>query len=386
MFKKTNYEVVVIGGGIQGAAVALAARKAGYSVLLVEKNTWASATSSKSSKLIHGGLRYLQTAQFKLVYECLAEREWMLTHLPDLVSAKWFYLPIYTDSHYSTWKVHCGLFLYRLLAKNNSHSSYKKIPRSEWSSLSGLQQEGLKAVFAYQDAQTDDAALTQAIVDRAQALGVECYEHTECVSTDVKDNKTYSLQLQHAGIGTPIKVNTHTIINATGPWVNTVLQRLSPSAEIFPIDLVQGTHLVVSPALSDTCFYLPSPEDNRAVFCLPWKGNTLVGTTELIHQGKPEDISVKQQEIDYLSAVVNHYFPDYNFSIEATFCGLRVLPSSNKKSFLKPRDTFIFSDKNIISLYGGKLTAWRATAKKVLDLIDEGFENKSTIDFYELMK
>ncbi|MFT5420689.1 MAG: glycerol-3-phosphate dehydrogenase [Candidatus Endobugula sp.] len=386
MLKTTEYEVVVIGGGIQGAAVALVAKKAGYSVLLVEKNTWASATSSKSSKLIHGGLRYLQTAQFTLVAECLAEREWMLAHLPNLVSANWFYLPIYTNSHYSTWKIHCGLFLYRLLSKNNTHSSYKKIPMNKWHLLSGLQQKGLKAVFAYQDAQTDDAVLTQAIVDRAQALGVDCHEYTECISTQIQENKTYRLQLQHAAIEMPITVNAHTIINATGPWVNRVLQRLDPSVDIFPIDLVQGTHLVVSPALSDTCFYLPSIEDNRAVFCLPWKGKTLVGTTEVIHQGEPEDIRVKQQEIDYLSAVVNHYFPDYEFSIEATFCGLRVLPNSDKKFLSRPRDTFISADKNIISLYGGKLTAWRVTAKRVLYLIDEGFENKSTIDWDNLME
>jgi glycerol-3-phosphate dehydrogenase len=378
------YDLVVIGGGIQGAGVALMAKKAGYSVLLIEKNTWASATSSASSKLIHGGLRYLQTGQFTLVYECLKERHWMLKTLPDLVKPSWFYLPIYQNAHYSTWKIHLGLFLYRFLSGNTAYSQYKKIPKNQWAALAGLQQEGLKAVFAYQDAQTDDAALTRYLVQQAQAIGVDCYEQTECVSATHHDTVFYQLHLQQKEQKKIYQVNCHSVVNATGPWVNRVLQMLDNQADDLAVELVQGSHLVVSPALSEDCFYLPAPQDNRAVFCLPWKGKTLVGTTELIYQGAPEDAHVTQQEVDYLSAVVKHYFPHYAFSIISSFCGLRVLPHSTQKVFSRPRDTLICKHHRIISLYGGKLTAWRATAVKVVMQIDEIFGRRSTVDIDNL--
>ena len=405
---KPYYDLVIIGGGIQGAGVALLAKAVGYSVLLVEKNRWGSGTSSKSSKLIHGGLRYLQTGQFKLVYECLAERQWMLKKMPDLVKPNWFYIPVYKGSHYSALKIRAGLFLYRLLSGNTPYSQYKKVPRSEWDTLSGIEKKGLIAIFAYQDAQTDDLALTQTVIQRAQALGADCFEFNECLhatlsltpespikehqvradSADESRNKArrreaqvkqYQLQLRTPD-SKDVNVNCHTIINATGPWVNETLSRLTNKKEPLSIDLVQGSHLIVSPQLSSQCFYMEAPQDQRAVFCLPWKGKSMIGTTELPYQGKPEEAAVSEAEIVYLTQVIKHYFPNYHFSVDDQFCGLRVLPVSNKKAFFRSRDTVIHSHENIISLYGGKLTSWRATAKKVLHSIDEGFNKTSSID------
>jgi glycerol-3-phosphate dehydrogenase len=384
VYPQASYDLAVIGGGIQGAGVALIAKRAGYSVLLIEKNTWASATSSKSSKLIHGGLRYLQTGQFTLVYECLKERQWMLTSLPNLVKPSWFYLPIYHDSHYPSWKVHLGLFLYRLLSGNGDYSQYKIIPKTQWHTLSGIQQKGLKTIFAYQDAQTDDAELTRHVMSRAQKLGVDCYEHMECMTATREDNHSYLLELMHSDQQKNHVVHCKTIVNATGPWVNQVLHKLVPDVHNLPIELVQGTHLVVSPQLSEKCFYLSAPQDSRAVFCLPWKGKTLVGTTEIIYQGPPEDAHVTAQEKNYLSTVVKHYFPTYHFLIESSFCGLRVLPRSSKKAFFRSRETLISKNSTIISLYGGKLTAWRSTATKVVTQLDKIFGRHSTVDIDSL--
>lgn len=379
---KEKYDLVIVGGGIQGAGVGLLAQAAGYSVLQVEKNQWASGTSSKSSKLIHGGLRYLQTAQFKLVYECLTERRWMLKKMPSLVKPNWFYIPIYKDSHYSVWKVRLGLILYSFLSGKSTHSQYKKIKKSDWPSLSGIKQEGLLAVFAYQDAQTDDAMLTRELIKRSQELGADCFEMVECMEANQNDEQGYRLKLKINNSGNDSNstndsdtayVSCHTIINATGPWVNETLSRLNENIKPLSIELIQGSHLLVSPQLSPHCFYMEAPQDQRAVFCLPWKEGSMIGTTELAHQGRPEDARVTEKEEEYLKAVVRHYFPDYHFSLEGNFCGLRVLPVSDKKAFLRSRDTIIYSDNNIISLYGGKLTAWRASAKKVLAEIDRCF-------------
>ncbi|MGH1441104.1 MAG: glycerol-3-phosphate dehydrogenase/oxidase [Cellvibrionaceae bacterium] len=383
-FKK-QYDLVIIGGGVQGAGVALLAQAAGYSVLQIEKNQWASGTSSKSSKLIHGGLRYLQTGQFKLVYECLTERQWMLNKMPSLVKPNWFYIPIYKDSHYSAWKIRVGLFLYSLLSGNSRYSQYKKIKKSEWSSLSGIKQENLVAVFAYQDAQTDDAMLTRALVKRSQELGADCFEKVECLDAVPDDKSGYRLKLavNDKRNNDIAYVNCRTIVNATGPWVNETLSRLNKNNKPLSIELIQGSHLLISPQLSSDCFYMEAPQDQRAVFCLPWKEGSMIGTTELAHKGRPEEATVTETEIEYLTSVIKHYFPNYDFSVDGHFCGLRVLPVSDKKAFLRARDTIIHSDNHIISLYGGKLTGWRASAKKVLDEIDrcslEGKSSRNTL-------
>lgn len=371
-----HYDLVIIGGGIQGAGVALLARQAGYSVLLVEKNYWASATSSKSSKLVHGGLRYLQTGQFKLVYECLREREWMLKKYADLVTLNWFYIPVYKSSRYKPWKLFIGLWLYRLLAGNTTSSQFRRVDKKEWPQLSGLKQEELIAVYAYQDAQTDDAELTRTVIGEAQTAGADCYQktvliNTKKVSLEPSDSCGYEMLLQQENQH-PFTVTTSTIINATGPWVNHTLQSIIPSpSKRIDIDLVQGSHMIVSPQLSEDCFYMEAPQDGRAIFCLPWKGKSLIGTTELPHNDKPETAQVSVDEINYLQGVITHYFPNYQYTVEDTFCGLRVLPQSDKKAFLRKRDTIITKEQSVISLYGGKLTAWRATAEKVLKHIEK---------------
>ncbi len=383
---KSSYDIVVIGGGVQGSGIALLASAAGYSVLQVEKNQWASGTSSKSSKLIHGGLRYLQTGQFKLVYECLTERRWMLNKMPNLVTANWFYIPIYKSSRYSPWKIRLGLCLYRLLSGRTPHSQYKSIPKSEWPALAGINQKNLQAVFAYQDAQTDDAELTREVVKNAQTLGADCVENTWCSAGQRLENGDHSLLLIQGD--QEYSVTCHTVVNATGPWVNQTLNLLDQKHESLAVDLVQGSHLIVSPQLSEQCFYMEAPQDGRAIFCLPWKGKTLVGTTEHLYQGEPSQAVLTEEEKNYLLDVVHHYFPNYDCKIDDHFCGLRVLPKSDKKAFLRTRDTIIHSSvesgNRIISLYGGKLTAWRATAYKVLGIIDKGFGRHSSIDIDEL--
>ena len=168
-----EYDVIVVGGGIHGAGVLQAAAAAGHSALLIEKSALASGTSSRSSKLIHGGLRYLESGQFSLVRESLQERAVNLRIAPDLVELKPFFIPIYADTRRRPWQLKLGLSMYALLGGFDTSTRFGSVPRREWAQLDGLDTRNLDAVFRYHDAQTDDAQLTRAVVDSARALGGE---------------------------------------------------------------------------------------------------------------------------------------------------------------------------------------------------------------------
>ena len=372
-----EYDVVVIGGGIQGCGVAQAAVSAGFSTLLIEQNTWGSATSSSSSKLIHGGLRYLQTSQFSLVRECLEEREWMLESIPDLVKPNWFYFPLYKSGTIRPWKLHSGLLLYQALCGYSKYGKFKRIPRYKWKKLDGLNTDGLEAVFAYQDAQTDDKQLTHLIQKSAAKLGAECMEHTR-LNRAAKFQDGYQVCYKQDGVETCIK--TQLIVNASGPWVNHTLACITPAIEPIKIDLVQGTHIIIDERISDRCFYLQAPTDQRIVFVLPWKDKTMIGTTETHFKGKPEDCEPLQSEIDYLLFTVKHYFANQPLTVIDSFSGLRVLPQSEEKSFFRPRDAVIKVDERLVSIYGGKLTTWRSTAEDVLNEIEIQLGQRDSIN------
>ncbi|NRB37194.1 MAG: FAD-dependent oxidoreductase [Pseudomonadales bacterium] len=361
------YDVTVIGGGIQGCAVAQACAAAGFKTLLIEQRNWGWATSSSSSKLIHGGLRYLQTLQFHLVRECLAERDWMIKHIPHLVQARLFYLPVYKHSRYKPWFIYLGLFFYRLLSLGGDYSQFRRLKRSEWQAIAGLKQQDLIAVFEYTDGQTDDLALTQAVQRSAAALGASCFNFTELISAE-KNEKVYTLTLQQED--KPVKVISQFVVNATGPWVNECLQSFSPPVAKVNVELVQGTHLIIDQQISEHCLYVEAPSDQRAVFILPWKGKTLVGTTEYIYQGAAHDAKATDEEIAYLKQTLSFYFPELNYSVCDVFSGLRVLPRDDGAAFSRARDVMLSESEALVSLYGGKLTAWRATAQSVLTIVE----------------
>ena len=377
------YDVVVIGGGVQGCGVAQATQASGFSTLVLEKEDWAWATSSRSSKLIHGGLRYLQTGQFQLVRECLAEREWMLDKLPDLVKPNWFVIPLYKGSQHSKWQIYAGLWIYYWLTGLKRHGRFRRIQKKAWGSIPGLKTENLQAVFAYQDAQTDDRALTIAIKNSALRYGATCLAKARFMNA-TRSADDYRINFEYQG-----KIYTthaHMVVNATGPWVNRTLQQFSPTPPIREYDLVQGTHIVVKESINKKCFYLEAPVDGRAVFVMPWKGGTLIGTTETEFVGEPGDTQPLQSEIDYLLATVRHYFPQQQLTLQEAFSGVRVLPKSGLlPSFLRSRDVMVDVEEGLISICGGKLTAWRATAERVLREIEKQLGVGRYIDTRDLV-
>lgn len=364
----TAYDIVIVGAGIHGAGVAQAAAAAGYSALVLEQTAVAAGTSSRSSKLIHGGLRYLETGQLTLVREALAERERLLALAPGLVKRTAFYIPVYKTTARRPWTIRAGLSLYALLAGLGRHSLFAAVPRREWAALDGLETRGLKAVFRYYDAQTDDAALTRAVMRSAERLGAEL----ACPARFVAAQRCAAgFEIRYATGGREASCLASALVNAAGPWVERVLENIAPPPARLPIELVQGTHIVVEGELGRGVYYVESPCDRRALFVMPWRGAILVGTTETPFAGDPALIQPLPREIDYLQAGFLQYFPAHRGRVLDAFAGLRVLPQDETPAFNRSRETVLHADATgrLVTIYGGKLTTYRTAAARVLRLL-----------------
>jgi glycerol-3-phosphate dehydrogenase len=360
-----DYDLLVIGAGIHGVTVAKAAAQRGCRVLVLEQYDGpAQGTSSKSSKLIHGGLRYLESGQFQLVRECLSERRRLLKEQRDLVRLVPFHIPIYQNTRRKTWMIAIGLNIYRLLGGKD----FKHIAPQDWPKLDGLKIRGLKKVFRYWDAQTDDLQLTSRIIAEAEHEGAKVhYGATFCAAQCSAERCDISFEINGAGL----TVSAKAIVNASGPWVNTVLKKISPPITPLAIELVQGSHIVLPGKLKRGIYYMEAPRDQRAVFVMPWQGNTMVGTTETPYQGDPAKVRPLEAEIEYLLETRNHYFdpPLKRADVIQSFAGLRVLPAGKNNPFNRSRETVLYSDSklpNVLSIYGGKLTSHHHTMVRVM--------------------
>jgi glycerol-3-phosphate dehydrogenase len=366
-----EYDVVIIGGGIHGAGVLQAAAAAGHSALLIERQALASGTSSRSSKLIHGGLRYLESGQFALVRESLRERAVHLRIAAELVELKAFYIPVYGDTRRRPWQLKIGLWMYALLGGFDSTTRFGSVPRSHWSDLDGLKTENLDAVVRYHDGQTDDALLTRAVVHSAMGLGAQLAMPASFTKAVLNEN---GVTVSYTAGGEALECSARVLVNAAGPWAPGVARAVQPQIPVPDVDLVQGTHIVIPHPLNAGIYYVESPTDGRAVFVMPWKGATLIGTTETPYTGDPDSVHPLPQEEEYLLAVVRHYFPPLahltRADITARFAGLRVLPSATQAAFDRSRETIFTSDRDVrprvLGIYGGKLTGWRAAAAHVM--------------------
>ena len=369
-----QYDVIIIGGGVHGAGVLQAVAASGHSALLVEKGALASGTSSRSSKLIHGGLRYLESGQFSLVHESLRERAILLRIAAELVELKPFYIPVYPETRRRPWQLQVGLFVYAMLGGFGDSTRFGRVPRREWDLLDGLKLDQLDAVVRYHDAQTDDALLTRAIVDSAVGLGAELLMPAQFQSATLDEG---GVTVGVVSGGRELELRCRVLVNAAGPWATHVARRVSPAIFVPGVDLVQGTHIVLPQLLKGGIYYVESPSDGRAVFVMPWYGATMVGTTETPYRGEPDQVVPLPEEEDYLLAVAGHYFPAMarfgRGDITRRFAGLRVLPAAAEKAFDRSRETIFSLDREarprVLGIYGGKLTGWRAAAEQVLKRI-----------------
>lgn len=372
-----DWDVLVVGGGIHGCGVAQAAAAAGHATLLVEQTGLAHGTSSRSSKLIHGGLRYLEQFELGLVRECLRERRLLLELAPELVQLRPFHIPVYRDTSRPAWQVRLGLSVYAALAGFRRSARFSTLPRSRWHELDGLRENGLVDVFRYQDAQTDDRRLTRAVMASARSLGARLACPARLVGAMLdEDGVTASVEDD----GGAEQVRARVLVNAAGPWVNEVLARVRPAPPQRAVELVRGSHAVIEGRLSRGIYYVEAPGDRRPVFIMPWGERTLVGTTERHFEGSPDRVSASDGEVDYLAGVFRHYFPGRDWHEHDRFAGLRVLPAGGGSANTRSRETLLHPDRNrrprVLSIYGGKLTSYRATAERVLARIGPGLPRR----------
>ncbi len=370
--KTSDYDILIIGGGIYGCGIAQATSACGYRTTLIEQKQIASGTSSQSTKLIHGGLRYLEQFNLKLVYEALSERERLLKLAPDLVSREWFHIPVYEDSKRPALMIACGLLLYFILS--GGRSRFRWLSKPEWrEKFPKLNRKGLKAVLAYEDAATDDAALTRAVAASAQSLGCDIREGV------VVEHAIFNALNDNGGewqvmLSTGEEISAKILVNAAGSWINRIASTITPAPPGMEVHLVQGSHLLLN--RPSPGFIYTESLDGRVMFFRPWQGKTLAGTTETPFEGDPAKATTTEQEVRDILATYNHYFPDNSCNesdIIDSYCGLRVLPQTAGKPFAASRETIILCDDEAhptyLAIYGGKLTTYRKESERVAKLI-----------------
>lgn len=383
--ERNSVDIAIIGGGISGVGIAQYAAAAGYRVLLIDKGEIGGQTSANSSKLIHGGLRYLETGQINLVRKSLKERRNLLNLAPTLVKPVPFYIPIYRESRRRPWAIRAGLSVYALLSELDPLGRFVSVPSVHWQRLQGLKLAGLEAVFQYWDAQTDDKLLTQAVARSAQALGADIYAQAELLGME---HRADGCTVRFSHDGRERQMEASLVVNAAGPWVNEVIARVSPPLAAVDIDWVQGAHLLLAIPANDGILYLESCFDNRVIFVMPWYGQTLIGTTETELSSLTTSPQVTAAERAYLLGIYQHYFPlagsldELKDKIIKEYCGVRVLPKQPTQAFERARDTLMqtaVSHPRLLSLYGGKLTTFRSTSAEVLQWVTRHLGRRSAL-------
>jgi glycerol-3-phosphate dehydrogenase len=361
------YDLLIIGGGINGCAIAREAALAGLKILLVEKDDLASHTSSASTKLIHGGLRYLETYEFRLVREALHERERLLAAAPHLIRPLTFVLP-HAHSVRPWWMVRAGLWLYDLLAGQSSLPRSRSLTPADTAFTAPL--TGAHRGFVYSDAWVDDSRLTLANALDAAAHDAEIATRTELLSAERADD------LWHARLSDGRTVEARGLVNAGGPWVRTILRKLS-IATLSQVRLVKGSHIVVPRLFEGDHAYILQQPDRRIVFAIPYEGGfTEIGTTDVPVE-RPEDAICSQEEIEYLCYAVNRYFtrPIAPEDVVWNWSGVRPLHDDGAaRAQAVTRDYVLELELDsegppLLSIFGGKITTARALAEEAVEKI-----------------
>ena len=376
----TPYDLLVIGGGVNGAGIARDAAGRGLGVLLCEKDDLAQGTSSRSGKLVHGGLRYLEYYEFRLVREALIEREVLLDAAPHIIWPMRFVLP-HSPEQRPAWLVRLGLFLYDHLGGR------KKLPATRAIDLASDPvgepiKDAYTRAFEYSDCWVDDSRLVVLNALDAQARGADIRTRTAVLSAR-RDGDAWTVELGDASGQRTVRARC--IVNAAGPWVEDVLAGIDGSSSNRRVRLVKGSHIVTRKFWDGDQAYLLQNHDKRVIFVNPYEGDlALIGTTDIAVEGKPEDAAIDDREIDYLLAVLARYFdrPPTRADIVHSFSGVRPLYDDNAENPSAVTRDYIFdidpklpngAAPPILSIFGGKITTYRKLAEHALDKLGPFF-------------
>ncbi|GAC1350289.1 MAG: glycerol-3-phosphate dehydrogenase [Ktedonobacteraceae bacterium] len=386
-----QFDVLVIGGGVTGAGVALDAVARGYKVALVEKGDFASGTSSKSTKLIHGGIRYLPNFDFALVHEALVERGLLLQNAPYLVHPIAFVLPHYQGDLHPVGMpftppggiglgllLNMGLWLYDAMAGRRNVGRHRHLSRGQVEEMApALVTGGLKEGFMYYDAQTNDARLTMALIRTAAQYGATITNYTEVTSFLIEQGKVCGVRIHDRLGDAELAVNARHIVNATGVYSEQV-EALTGTEPLVQVEPSKGVHLVLSRdaiKLGEAAIVLPETEDKRILFIVPWESRAIFGTTDT-GSGDLDHPTATQEDIAYLLKYLNRYLSVTltEADIISTYVGYRPLVRSRSAEHSTARlsrtHAVLQSSSGLVSIVGGKLTTYRRMAQDTVDLLN----------------
>jgi len=376
-------DVLVVGGGITGAGVALDAASRGYRVVLVERSDYASGTSSRSTKLVHGGLRYLPQWQFGLVREALHERERLRSLAPHLVSALSFVVPLYRETKRPLgigiprplrWAtalgVGIGLSAYDLLSRSDLRH-HRLTAAQASAAFPGLRTDTLRAAFLYHDGATDDVRLTHAVLATARRFGAVAVNYAE--ATALETGRPVRVTLRDRLSGASTIVEARHVVNAAGVWAE-MIAALSGAPDAFRIERSKGVHLVLAaPPGLQHALVIPETDDGRLAFAVPWRGRLILGTTDDPYAGDPEAAVTTTAEAEYLLEHLNRYVtqPARLDDVIAAYAGLRPLVrrGTSRTAALSRSHEVVDHANGVVSIIGGKLTTYRQMAEDTVDLL-----------------
>ena len=377
------FDLLIVGGGITGAATARDAALRGLKVLLVEKGDFASGTSSRSSKLVHGGVRYLEQFELGLVMESTEERARLWRLAPRLVTPIPFLFPAYKNSRVPLWQLSIGLWMYDILALFRTpglHKTYfkKRCLKEE----PAMAQDGLVGAQFYWDGATDDSLITLANIIDARAAGATCVSRVKCGEIQFEDSPTgeaHSAAFTDESTGESWTSLFRSVVFATGPWTDIALKGCAPTLP-FPklMQATRGSHIVVRKEVlpAKHAVVMTHPDDGRVLFAIPWSDFTVVGTTDLFDSDSPDNTKITSEEVDYLIESSLHYFPHHPIKrtdIVSTWSGLRplVAPDNDGEGASEiSRDHYLeWREPGAIVITGGKLTTHREMAAQTVDML-----------------
>ena len=381
--RSTQFDLLVIGGGVTGVSIARDAALRGFKTALVERADFASGTSSKSSKLVHGGVRYLESFEFGLVFEASRERRYALRNSPHLVRPLPFVFPVHRGDPRPLWQITIGMWLYDAMATFRNIENHQT-----WNKGRALREEpvigpqGLTGATHYYDAATDDARLTLAIAQDAHQAGAVVTNYTQAVDLLQEAGGVAGAQVRDGLTGDEFEVRARVVANATGPWTDDLLKMADADAarRLRP---TKGVHITVprERIRSKAAITMNSPRDGRLMFLIPWGQFSVLGTTDTDYEGDPADVTADAEDIAYILEAARHAFPVANLGeadIISAYAGLRPLIGSDAPTGYKvSREHQILNTApGFFTIAGGKLTTWRSMAEEMVDELSRYLGNE----------
>lgn len=387
-----KFDMVVIGGGITGAGIALDAATRGMEVALVEMQDFSAGTSSRSTKLVHGGLRYLKQFEVKMVAEVGKEREVVYENGPHVTTPEWMLLPLHQGGTFGKFSTNIGLRVYDFLAGVKKSERRKMLSKDETLSKEPLiKKDGLKGGGYYVEYRTDDSRLTVEVLKKAVDNGATAINYTKVENFLYdKNGMVEGVEVRNLIAGTVYPIYANTIVNATGPWVDT-LRTIDGSKKGKTLQLTKGVHLVIDQSvfpLKQAIYFDTS--DGRMVFAIPRDGKTYVGTTDTFYSDDLIHPSMSIEDRDYILGAIKFMFPSVSVSaadVESSWAGVRplILEDGKDPSEISRKDEIWESESKLITIAGGKLTGYRKMAETVVNLVASRLQEKTGKTFKNCM-